>query len=145
MATAPAPAAESTRKWRAQCVACGCFLKSFSRTELAQHKSCVVTINNLIQQNSNLCNRVVLALPFDLPLRIPVPNGRKTHCPSGHEYTEQNTYLDPNGWRHCRKCKDAEQEARRTRIFELQLRRLLEPDVPRQAKGNEPFGGRSHA
>lgn len=31
---------------------------------------------------------------------------RKTHCPSGrHEYTPENTYIDPDGWRHCRACR----------------------------------------
>ena len=29
----------------------------------------------------------------------------KTHCPRGHEYTEENTYWRPNtGWRVCRTC-----------------------------------------
>lgn len=30
-------------------------------------------------------------------------NAAKTHCPSGHEYDEENTYLY-EGERHCRKC-----------------------------------------
>ena len=28
----------------------------------------------------------------------------KTHCPSGHEYTEKNTKVAKNGWRQCREC-----------------------------------------
>ena len=32
-------------------------------------------------------------------------NGAKTHCLQGHEYTEENTYLDSKGKRHCIKCK----------------------------------------
>lgn len=28
----------------------------------------------------------------------------KTHCPSGHEYSRDNTYLDAKGFRHCRVC-----------------------------------------
>jgi len=32
-------------------------------------------------------------------------NARKTHCPSGHEFTAENTIRDP--WRKCRKCKNA--------------------------------------
>lgn len=28
----------------------------------------------------------------------------KTHCPSGHEYTPENTYLRQGKWRTCREC-----------------------------------------
>lgn len=28
----------------------------------------------------------------------------KTHCPSGHEYSVENTYINPQGSRKCRKC-----------------------------------------
>jgi hypothetical protein len=28
----------------------------------------------------------------------------KTHCPQGHEYTTENTYLKPTGGRQCRAC-----------------------------------------
>lgn len=31
---------------------------------------------------------------------------KKTHCPQNHEYTEENSYVDPRGATHCRKCKD---------------------------------------
>ena len=31
--------------------------------------------------------------------------GRKTHCPSGHEYTSENTRLNKRGHRFCRKCQ----------------------------------------
>jgi hypothetical protein len=31
---------------------------------------------------------------------------RRTHCPNGHEYTEENTYIDPGkGFRQCRQCR----------------------------------------
>lgn len=32
-------------------------------------------------------------------------NARKTHCPRGHHYTTENTYVNPKGWRNCRICK----------------------------------------
>ena len=32
-------------------------------------------------------------------------NKNKTHCPQGHEYTEENTYVDGRGWRACRTCQ----------------------------------------
>lgn len=31
-------------------------------------------------------------------------NAVKTHCAHGHEFTPENTYVDPRGWRQCRKC-----------------------------------------
>lgn len=37
-------------------------------------------------------------------------HARKTRCPRGHEYTEENTYVDRGGMRHCRAC-DAERHA----------------------------------
>lgn len=30
---------------------------------------------------------------------------QRTRCPHGHEYTAENTYVDPNGWRRCRECR----------------------------------------
>ena len=33
------------------------------------------------------------------------PNSFKTHCPKGHEYTKENTYVDGSkGWRKCKTC-----------------------------------------
>lgn len=43
------------------------------------------------------------------------PNTGKTHCHQGHEFTEANTYVKPNGRRDCRACrkvKRAESAAR---------------------------------
>lgn len=34
-----------------------------------------------------------------------VLNKDKTHCPKGHEYTDDNTYVRKNGWRDCKTCK----------------------------------------
>ena len=31
----------------------------------------------------------------------------KTHCPQGHEYNEENTYVTAAGWRKCRQCRKA--------------------------------------
>lgn len=38
---------------------------------------------------------------------IPAMHARATHCPKGHEYTEENTYRRPDGrpWRACRTCR----------------------------------------
>lgn len=40
-------------------------------------------------------------------------NARKTHCPSGHEYTLENTALSPEGWRSCRVCSRVNQRRRK--------------------------------
>lgn len=32
-------------------------------------------------------------------------HAKKTHCPHGHEYTEENTYRKPRGGRECLTCK----------------------------------------
>lgn len=29
----------------------------------------------------------------------------RTHCDHGHEFTPENTYKPPNGWRVCRACR----------------------------------------
>ena len=34
-------------------------------------------------------------------------NARKTHCVHGHEFTEENTYVDREGYRNCRTCRSA--------------------------------------
>ena len=35
----------------------------------------------------------------------------KSHCPQGHSYTVENTYVDPRGGRQCRTCKRERREA----------------------------------
>lgn len=36
----------------------------------------------------------------------------KSHCGSGHEYTNTNTYKRPDGYRECRACRKAARETR---------------------------------
>lgn len=40
---------------------------------------------------------------------------RKTHCPHGHPYDEENTYITSQGHRLCRTCNRNNSRARRTR------------------------------
>ena len=42
-------------------------------------------------------------------------NASKTHCPQGHEYTDENIYWDKRG-RQCRACRRARQKARNERL-----------------------------
>lgn len=41
---------------------------------------------------------------------------RRTHCPQGHAYTPENTYIKPVGSRSCRECSRAYREAHREEI-----------------------------
>jgi hypothetical protein len=36
----------------------------------------------------------------------------KTHCIKGHEFTPENTYITPQGWRNCRACQNAKMRNR---------------------------------
>jgi len=42
-------------------------------------------------------------------------NVRKTQCPQGHPYDDENTYVTPNGARGCRTCRRTSDLAYRTR------------------------------
>lgn len=43
------------------------------------------------------------------------PNAAKDHCVNKHEYTLANTYFNPRGHRHCRKCTAIQSAAYRER------------------------------
>lgn len=36
----------------------------------------------------------------------------RTHCKQGHEFTQENTRITPQGWRACRKCHNAKMRRR---------------------------------
>lgn len=42
---------------------------------------------------------------------VAAKNALKTHCPAGHEYSEENTYQYSDGRRQCRICRRASQRA----------------------------------
>lgn len=44
-------------------------------------------------------------------------NFRKSHCPAGHPYDDENTWTDKGGGRHCRTChRDRERERYRRSV-----------------------------
>lgn len=43
-------------------------------------------------------------------------NRAKTHCPSGHEYSEENTRLSKSGYRKCKTCHRLWEAERRKRV-----------------------------
>ncbi|WP_417159116.1 HNH endonuclease signature motif containing protein [Streptomyces gilvifuscus] len=47
------------------------------------------------------------------PASLPVVNAAKTHCPAGHEYTPENTYVGSEGTRFCRRCDRDKKRAKR--------------------------------
>lgn len=59
--------------------------------------------------------------PFENQRRSPLSQMNKTHCPRGHEYTADNTYVNPRGSRVCRTCGQAQQAIRRKdqRVYRL--------------------------
>jgi len=46
-------------------------------------------------------------------------NSKKTHCPAGHPYTVDNTYVSKQGGRHCKACDRA-----RSRAFRLKKKQV---------------------
>jgi hypothetical protein len=46
---------------------------------------------------------------------IPARNAAKTHCAHGHEYSEANTRITPDGSRICKECHRITEQTRRRR------------------------------
>jgi HNH endonuclease len=64
----------------------------------------------------------------------------KTHCPSGHEYTPENTRIDERGSRQCRKCRH-EQACR----YREEHRALLAAKALARWRANHPNSRRYNA
>lgn len=60
-----------------------------------------------------------------------------THCPAGHAYDEENTFVD-SGRRRCRSCRRAKRRVVRTEAEHLDMRKRM--GAPRAAKTHCPRG-----
>lgn len=60
-------------------------------------------------------------------------NARKTHCPQGHEYSEENTRITPAGWRMCLTCERERNHAAYLR--RRALRDALGDEIPENMRG----------
>lgn len=74
-------------------------------------------------------------------------NAEKTHCPKGHPYDEENTYLIPGGGRGCKECGREATRERRKRLREASpsAPRVLEKpegelDYRMGSEGRRPYG-----
>lgn len=89
-----------------------------SRRQVYAHRWSYVRAHGPIPEGltvDHLCNtpacvnpeHMVLATQYENSMRgtcVAAVNKRKTHCPAGHAYDKQNTYIDATGGRHCRAC-----------------------------------------
>lgn len=83
--------------------------------------------HELKQDLDHLCrNRACVSIfhlepvtPKENVHRSPIHGATKTHCKNGHEFSEENTYLDPNRYkRRCRICRrESKRKADRTPSF----------------------------
>jgi hypothetical protein len=65
-------------------------------------------------------------------------NSGKTHCPSDHEYTPANTYIAPDGSRHCIKC--TRERTRKWREEQREKKLSEPPKVDTHGKGTKRTG-----
>lgn len=61
-------------------------------------------------QKENIADTILLGTHYS------VINSRKTHCPSGHEYTPENTRIDKKGSRKCKECERNQNRKRSKRL-----------------------------
>lgn len=73
--------------------------------------------------------------PSEASLVMPAKGSRVTHCSRGHRYTDETTYIAPNGKRHCRPCM-------RIRNERYEKNRPRRPAPPYKRKPCEKCGGK---
>ena len=70
-------------------------------------------------------------IPDDVP--ISPKNAKKTHCPQGHEYSEENTHITPDGSRACVACRKV--RAAKARLEKYGLNEATFDELLERAEG----------
>lgn len=65
-------------------------------------------------------------------------NQKKTACPAGHPYNDENTYLDSSGRRRCKPCRRVRRRVQRTPDEQQEMR--LRMGAPRRERTHCPQG-----
>jgi hypothetical protein len=63
-------------------------------------------------------NRRAVAAGLAYPA-LAARNAAKTHCAHGHEFSDENTRLDRQGWRVCVACRRAADRRRKSRVVAI--------------------------
>jgi hypothetical protein len=58
-----------------------------------------------------------------MSLSPPNLNRKKTVCPAGHQYSEANTYREPDGGRQCRECRKVATREHKRRVRRMEKAR----------------------
>lgn len=65
-------------------------------------------------------------------------NQKKTACPAGHPYNDENTYFDSSGRRRCKPCRRLRRRVQRTPAEQQEMR--LRMGTPRRERTHCPQG-----
>ena len=89
----------------------------FELDHLCRNKRCVNPIHlEVVTRSQNTARGIGPSLAKENQLA-------KTHCPRGHEYTAENTYVNPEGRRYCRICVREATKKWRQKKWKVTLRK----------------------
>jgi excisionase family DNA binding protein len=72
------------------------------------------------------------------PMQVAARNRAQTHCPTGHRYDEENTYVEPSGKRSCRTCSRARSNAWKQRRRAARTGKPLPPQPEKEVAVTQP-------
>lgn len=87
--------------------------KGLDLDHLCRSRNCV-NVNHLEQVTRKENVHRGIASTNNRSPRIGLNNLLKTHCINGHEFNEENTYIDSENKRHCRQCRNTRARLSRT-------------------------------